>query len=323
MPFRPSLNPVRRTICAAIVPLLILAAAIFAPVKAQTRPGATHDDSVYCQVWPGHSSYPAYPGTGPQTPCISQAQPRKIAPNPGAYSVGFVQGFMSCLGSGALAPFQIAGQVLVDLGIYGDVAASVLRGDNQRAANILDLKGQRDRTNFTNFVNSVVNPNIYGVDPQQAGNRDGFRICSLWVIPSLLKKLNKQPAASTQSQPPPARVFASITPTQPNWQGTIIPRSFTLATPNGAIWVSGNVTEHIAELATGMMNRGVAMQWVNMASELELSSLQQAITEATANGVPYGTTAAANGWELGFAQAAGPGQFPRLIHANPAVWRGR
>jgi hypothetical protein len=121
---------------------------------------------------------------GPQTPCIrqppiTQPQPRVIPPNPGAYSVGFIQGFLTCLGSGAWAPFQIGGQVLVDLGIYGDVAGSLLRGDSQRAANILELKAQRDRTNFTNFVNTVVNPNIYGVDPQQAGNRDGFRICSL------------------------------------------------------------------------------------------------------------------------------------------------
>jgi hypothetical protein len=322
MPFRTPHEVHWRKLFAAIPLLLVLASFLAAPVKAQTRPGATHDDSVYCQRWPGHSPYPAYSGTGPQTPCISQSQPRVIPPNPAAYSVGFIQGFLACLGSGALAPFQIAGQVVVDLGIYGDVAASVLRGDNQRAADILDLKGQRDRANFANFINSVVNPNIYGVDPQQAGNRDGFRICSFWVIPSLLKKLNEQPGAAKPT-PPASRVLASITPTQPNWPGTIIPRSFTLNTPNGVIWVSGNVTEHIAELANGMMKRQVAMQWVDMASELELSSLQQAITEATANGVPYGTTATAHGWELGFAPATGPGQFPRLIHANPAVWAGR
>ncbi len=35
----------------------------------RTGKGATRDDSVYCQNWPGHSSRPPYPGTGPQTPC--------------------------------------------------------------------------------------------------------------------------------------------------------------------------------------------------------------------------------------------------------------
>jgi hypothetical protein len=31
--------------------------------------------SVYCQNWPGHSPYPQYPGTGPNTPCGPNFQP--------------------------------------------------------------------------------------------------------------------------------------------------------------------------------------------------------------------------------------------------------
>jgi hypothetical protein len=40
--------------------------------------------SVYCQNWPGHSPYPQYPGTGPNTPCgpAFQPQPQPQPPQP-------------------------------------------------------------------------------------------------------------------------------------------------------------------------------------------------------------------------------------------------
>jgi hypothetical protein len=36
--------------------------------------------SVYCQNWPGHSPYPQYPGTGPNTPCGPNFQPTPPSP---------------------------------------------------------------------------------------------------------------------------------------------------------------------------------------------------------------------------------------------------
>jgi hypothetical protein len=38
--------------------------------------------SVYCQNWPGHSPYPQYPGTGPNTPCGPNFQPAPPPPPP-------------------------------------------------------------------------------------------------------------------------------------------------------------------------------------------------------------------------------------------------
>ena len=37
--------------------------------------------SVYCQNWPGHSLYPQYPGTGPNTPCGPNFQPPPPPPS--------------------------------------------------------------------------------------------------------------------------------------------------------------------------------------------------------------------------------------------------
>jgi hypothetical protein len=38
--------------------------------------------SVYCQTWPGHSPYPQYPGTGPNTPCGPAFQRAPVQPYP-------------------------------------------------------------------------------------------------------------------------------------------------------------------------------------------------------------------------------------------------
>jgi hypothetical protein len=38
--------------------------------------------SAYCQNWPGHSPYPQYPDTGPNTPCGPNFQPTPPSPPP-------------------------------------------------------------------------------------------------------------------------------------------------------------------------------------------------------------------------------------------------
>jgi hypothetical protein len=145
--------------------------------------------SVYCQNWPGQSSYPQYPGTGSNTPCgpnfQRQPQPMVLAPDPGAYVRGFLLGIAFCLG----APLQ---QIWTDGGIYAQIAWALARGDPATAGNILQLKGTRDRQNFDAFIKSF-NQNIYGVDPEEAGRRDGSRLCMFGLIPGLAKALAKGP----------------------------------------------------------------------------------------------------------------------------------
>nr|WP_258526873.1 RHS repeat-associated core domain-containing protein [Enterobacter cloacae] len=45
-------------------------------------------------------------------------------------------------------------------------------------------------------------------------------------------------------------VWDDINPTQSNYPGTVIPKSFEMTLPNGQrVWVHGNATEHMAEYA--------------------------------------------------------------------------
>ena len=112
-------------------------------------------------------------------------------------------------------------------------------------------------------------------------------------------------------------VWDSVKATQPLYEGTAIPRSFELATGNGKVWVHGNATEHMAEYATSMLNRGVSPPLLNMSTQAQITSLQSAVTAATANGVPYGKLLNVGGWELKFGAPQQAGQLPALIHALP------
>jgi hypothetical protein len=110
-------------------------------------------------------------------------------------------------------------------------------------------------------------------------------------------------------------VWDSIKPTQPVYEGTVIPKSFELKTANGTIWVHGNATEHLAEYAMANLNRGVSTGLVNAGTQAQLTSLQAAVEQATAKGIQYGKLLNVGGWELKFAPPRQAGQLPALIHA--------
>jgi hypothetical protein len=112
-------------------------------------------------------------------------------------------------------------------------------------------------------------------------------------------------------------VWDSIKATQGVWSGTSIPRSFELAAGNARVWVHGNATEHLAEYATAMANRGVSPDLVRVATQQQLQSLQAAVAAATANGTVFNQVVKIGGWELIFAAPRAAGQLPALIHALP------
>ncbi|WP_404649011.1 hypothetical protein, partial [Dyella flagellata] len=114
-------------------------------------------------------------------------------------------------------------------------------------------------------------------------------------------------------------VWDSINPTQDAYDGTQIPRSFTLSTHGADVWVAPNASEHMAEYALGNNGSagGFSPNLVNLNSQIQLSSLQAAVGDATANGVSYGTLINQGDWELIFSPPRQSGQLPALIHALP------
>lgn len=83
------------------------------------------------------------------------------------------------------------------------------------------------------------------------------------------------------------------------------------------MWLHPNATRHIAEYADAMLDRGVGQQMVDLLTQMLLTSLQQAVRAATAQGIPYGQDVREGDWELEFSPPRHPGQLPVLMHAVP------
>lgn len=108
----------------------------------------------------------------------------------------------------------------------------------------------------------------------------------------------------------------SIKATQEVWPGTSVPRSFELQAGGGRVWVAGNATEHISELAAGMATRGASPEAIGLATRAELRSLQAAVETVVKNGgVSYGSIVTVGGWQLKFAPPRPGAAYPALIHA--------
>jgi hypothetical protein len=109
-------------------------------------------------------------------------------------------------------------------------------------------------------------------------------------------------------------VWDDISPTQPNYPGTELPRSFQLNAGDTKVWVHGNATEHIAEYLSGMAGRGASPAQINMALQAQLSSLRAAVGAAGQEGIAYNQIMNVYGWELIFRTPSEPGLLPALTH---------
>ena len=112
-------------------------------------------------------------------------------------------------------------------------------------------------------------------------------------------------------------IWSSIKATQPVYEGTVIPRSFELATQNGSVWVHGNATKHMAEYAISQSGQHIGQNVINLNSQLQLTSLQGAVNTAISKGVPVNQLINVGGWGLKFGAPRQSGQLPTLIHALP------
>lgn len=111
-------------------------------------------------------------------------------------------------------------------------------------------------------------------------------------------------------------VWDDIVPAQPNYPGGVLPRSFEMAAGERRVWVHGNATEHLAELAAARAEL-YTPDYIRLLQQQQLCNIQSAVRSATESGVPYGRAVQQGGWELRFAPPRGKDQLPVLFHAQP------
>lgn len=113
-------------------------------------------------------------------------------------------------------------------------------------------------------------------------------------------------------------VWDLIKPTQPEYPGTKIPKSFEIKVNTQKLWVHGNATEHIFEdVVKSIKNPSIDD---NLYSQILLSDFHGSLNIATQNGVKYNEIIKVGHWDFKFAPPREPGQLPVVTHAQFNGW---
>lgn len=114
-----------------------------------------------------------------------------------------------------------------------------------------------------------------------------------------------------------AEVWSHITATGENYPGTPIPKSFVVDTPNGNFWAHPNGTKHMNE-ALNSIKKLPALKNTNpnLMAQFILYDFREAITAATATGVPkYRKAVRTDHWVIVFDKRP-TDKYPVIHHAQ-------
>ena len=112
-----------------------------------------------------------------------------------------------------------------------------------------------------------------------------------------------------------AKVWDDITPTQPNYPGTEIPRSFIIKTDGETLWVHANATEHMADYIVKQVNTGHSSEPTKLAAQIMLYDMQQSLSAVTKNGIPYGRIVHHGNWDFIISKPRNGEPYDAVIHA--------
>ena len=112
-----------------------------------------------------------------------------------------------------------------------------------------------------------------------------------------------------------AEVWKDIIPTQPNYPGTALPRSFVIKTDGETLWVHGNSTEHMAEYLIKHTNTGHSQESAKLVAQIMLYDMQQSLGAVTKNGVSYGRILHHGNWDFIISKARNGELYNAVIHA--------
>ncbi len=175
-------------------------------------------------------------------------------------------------------------------------------------------------------ANTDIDPSNSIINPQELGE-EGVWLVIAWIgvgldVVSAVKavkalKLGQSSLAITK-QLRTGTVWDKLIPTQPVYQGTLLPRSFELITFDGQrFWVHGNATEHIYEILMNRLRVNGPSFTMPVTTQQLLTGLHASIEQAVQKGIVYEQKIISGNWELIFSKPRQPGQLPVIKHAFP------
>ena len=112
-----------------------------------------------------------------------------------------------------------------------------------------------------------------------------------------------------------AGVWNDITPTQPNYPGTALPRSFIMKTAGETLWVHGNATEHMAEYIIKQVNSGHLQGSTKLSTQLLVYDMQQSLSAVIKDGIVFGRILHYGNWDFIINKARNGESYDVVIHA--------
>lgn len=113
-------------------------------------------------------------------------------------------------------------------------------------------------------------------------------------------------------------VWDHISGTQPNYPGTIIPKSFVVDTPTGKMWTHGNASEHMFEAVTSIKSKipQLINSNPNLYSQFVLFDYWKSLGDAVHKGIKYDVLVTSGNWEFKFSKPRHSGDYPVVKHAK-------
>ena len=110
-------------------------------------------------------------------------------------------------------------------------------------------------------------------------------------------------------------VWNNIMPTQSNYPGTELPRSFIVKTDNKTLWVNGNATEHMFEYINKQSRMGYSIESTKLMTQMLLYDMQQSLGVVVQNDIIYGDVYHHGNWYFAIDKARNEMPYDAVIHA--------
>lgn len=114
-----------------------------------------------------------------------------------------------------------------------------------------------------------------------------------------------------------SEVWTHVYPTQSNYEGTDLPRSFSVDTPQGQMWTHNNATEHMYEAIISIKDTpSLKNSEPKLYTQFILYDYWKSLGVAVRDGILYNKLIHIGSWEFMFSKPRNSSSNPVIKHAK-------